>query len=126
MRKAFLFMFLFAIINTIIGGLCYLFIGMGQFKGYMTGTALSFILSMLWVMGARKGMTSNTMVLLTITLGGYPLRLLILALFAFGGLYIIQMDTTYFAIAFLVGTVLSLIVEVWFFNSMTIPGKKKL
>ncbi len=119
-------MFIFAIINSIIGGLCYLFIGDPQFKGYLTGTALSFVLSMLWVLGARQGMKSNTMVLLTITLGGYPVRLLILALFAFGGLYIIKMDITYFAIAFLIGTILSLVVEVWFFNSMSIPGKKKL
>jgi hypothetical protein len=71
-------------------------------------------------------MKANTMVLLTITLGGYPLRLIILAVFAFSGLYILKMNTTYFAISFLIGTIISLVIEVWFFNTMTVSGKKKL
>ncbi|HPV96581.1 MAG TPA: hypothetical protein PLZ78_01995 [Spirochaetota bacterium] len=126
LKIAFLFISLFAVINLSISGACYLFIGMTEFKGYVVGTALSYLLSLLWVLGARKGMKSNTMVLLGITLGGFPVRLALLGLFAFGGLYIIKMSTMHFAIAFLVGTILSLVVEIWFFNTMTIPGRKKL
>ena len=102
------------------------FIGTTEAKGYLLGTVLSLILSILWVFGARRGMKSNTMVLLTITLGGFPLRLAILGVFAFGGLYIMKMNTTYFAIAFLIGTILSLVVEIWFFNTMTTSDRKKL
>ena len=126
LKIAFLFISLFAVINLSISGACYLFIGMTEFKGYVVGTALSYLLSLLWVLGARKGMKSNTMVLLGITLGGFPVRLALLGLFAFGGLYIIKMSTMHFAIAFLVGTILSLVVEIWFFNTMTVPGRKKL
>ncbi|HNU90748.1 MAG TPA: hypothetical protein PKO25_02645 [Spirochaetota bacterium] len=126
LKIAFLFISLFAVINLSISGACYLFIGMTEFKGYVVGTALSYLLSLLWVLGARKGMKSNTMVLLGITLGGFPVRLALLGLFAFGGLYIIKMSTMHFAIAFLVGTILSLVVEIWFFNTMTMPGRKKL
>lgn len=114
------------LINSAISGYCYLRMGDPEFKGYATGTALSFVLSILWVLGARKGLKSNTMVLLSITLGGFPLRLLILGLFAYGGLYLMKMNTMYFSIAFLLGTVLSLIVEIWFFNAMTVSLKKKL
>ena len=102
LKIAFLFISLFAVINLSISGACYLFIGMTEFKGYVVGTALSYLLSLLWVLGARKGMKSNTMVLLGITLGGFPVRLALLGLFAFGGLYIIKMSTMHFAIAFLV------------------------
>ena len=126
LKIAFLFISLFAVINLSISGACYLFIGMTEFKGYLVGTTLSYLLSLLWVLGARKGMKSNTMVLLGITLGGFPVRLALLGLFAFGGLYIIKMSTMHFAIAFLVGTILSLVVEIWFFNTMTMPGRKKL
>jgi len=126
LKIAFLFISLFAVINLSISGACYLFIGMTEFKGYVVGTALSYLLSLLWVLGARKGIKSNTMVLLGITLGGFPVRLALLGLFAFGGLYIIKMSTMHFAIAFLVGTILSLVVEIWFFNTMTMPGRKKL
>jgi len=65
-------------------------------------------------------------VLLGITLGGFPLRLVILAVFAFGGLYLFKMNSTFFAIAFLAGTIYSLVVEVWFLNTVSVPGRKKL
>lgn len=126
LKIAFLLISLFAIINLAISGACYLYIGIPEFKGYLVGTSLSFLLSVLWVLGARRGMKSNTMVLLGITLGGFPVRLALLGLFAFGGLYIIRMSTMHFAIAFLVGTILSLVVEIWFFNTLTVPGRKKL
>ncbi|RPI96419.1 MAG: hypothetical protein EHM32_03145 [Spirochaetales bacterium] len=126
LKIAFLLISLFAVVNLIISGACYLYIGITEFKGYLVGTTLSFLLSALWVLGARKGMKSNTMVLLAITLGGFPLRLALQGVFAFAGLYIIKMSTMHFALAFLVGTILSLIVEIWFFNTMTVPGRKKL
>lgn len=91
----------------------------------MTGTILNLVFSALWVFGARKGMRSNTLVLLMITLGGFPVRLGVLAVFAFGGLYLIQMDTTMFAVSFLIGTIASLIVEVWFFNTLRFTDGKK-
>jgi hypothetical protein len=126
LKKAFLWIFVFTLINAAASGWCYLRLGDPEFKGYATGTALSFILSVLWVLGAKKGLKSNTMVLLSITLGGFPVRLLILALFAYGGLYLMKMNTMYFSIAFLLGTVLSLIIEIWFFNAMSVSLKKKL
>ncbi len=126
LKKAFLYMLGIALLNAIICAVCYHFIGTTEAKGYLLGTVLSLILSILWVFGARRGMKSNTMVLLTITLGGFPLRLAILGVFAFGGLYIMKMNTTYFAIAFLIGTILSLVVEIWFFNTMTTSDRKKL
>lgn len=126
LRTAFILIFISSFCNTLVGGACYQFIGKSEGKGFLVGAFLSFILSMLWVLGARKGMKANTMVLLTITLGGYPLRLIILAVFAFSGLYILKMNTTFFAISFLIGTIISLVIEVWFFNTMTVSGKKKL
>ena len=52
LKIAFLLISLFAVVNLVISGACYLFIGMTEFKGYLVGTALSFILSALWVLGA--------------------------------------------------------------------------
>lgn len=124
--RAFLFIIAIAIINFIISGICYKSIGMAQFKGYAIGTFLSFVLSLIWILGAIKGIKSNTMVLLSITLGGFPVRLIILGVFAYGGIYIARMNTMYFAIAFLMGTILSLIVEIWFFNTISVSTKKKL
>lgn len=126
LKIAFFLMLITAGINTLAGGALYWKAGVPEFRGYITGTLLSLFLSILWVLGARKGMKSNTMVLLGITLGGFPLRLALLGLFAFGGLYLFKMSTMYFAIAFLIGTIISLIIEIWAFNSMSVPTRKKL
>jgi hypothetical protein len=124
--KAILILFLSTIINLAISLVFFQLRGSMEFMGYMAGTLLSFIFSLLWILGARKGMKSNTLVLLMITFGGFPLRLGIFGVFAFSGLYLFKMDKTLFAAAFLVGTILSLIVEVWFFNSIRMPGDKKI
>ncbi|HDP81160.1 MAG TPA: hypothetical protein ENN21_10010 [Spirochaetes bacterium] len=126
LKIAFFLMLITAVLNAAVGAVFYWQAGVPAFKGYITGTLLSFFLSVLWVLGARKGMKSNTMVLLGITLGGFPLRLALLGVFAFGGLYLFQMNTTYFAVAFLIGTIVSLIIEIWAFNSMSVTPRKKL
>ncbi len=114
------------ILNTIISFICYSYKGLPEFKGYLTGTMLSFILSFLWIIGAIKGMKSNILILLRITIIGFPIRLLILAIFTFGGLYILKMDLIYFTVSFLIGTVMSLIIEVWLFNTLRLSGNKKI
>ncbi len=100
--------------------------GIAEFKGFIIGTVVNTIFVTIWYLGARKGMKSNTLVLLLITVGGFPVRLAILALFAFGGLLFFQMNTMYFAVAFLIGTIFSLIIEVWFFNTLSFPGSKNI
>ena len=92
--------------------------------GYLVGTVVNVVFVAIWYLGARKGIKANSLMLLLITVGGFPIRLGILILFAFGGLYLFQMNTIYFAIAFLVGTIFSLVIEVWFFNNLKFPTTK--
>jgi hypothetical protein len=125
LKKAMWFTAIITVINVIISVALYYFKGEPEFRGYITGTLLNLIFAVLWVLGARKGMKSNTIVLLIITLGGFPVRLGILLVFALGGLYLFQMDTTFFALAFLVCTIFSLVIEVWFFNNLRFPEYKK-
>ncbi len=125
LKKAVIFVAIITAVNLGISALFYFFRNLSEFKGFMTGTILNLVFSALWVFGARKGMRSNTLVLLMITLGGFPVRLGVLAVFAFGGLYLFQMDTTMFAVSFLIGTIASLIVEVWFFNTLRFTDGKK-
>jgi hypothetical protein len=124
--KAIYLITLSVLLNTIISFICYIYRGLPEFKGYLTGAILSFILSFLWILGARRGMKANILILLRITLIGFPVRLLILAIFTFGGLYILKMDLIYFTISFLIGTVMSLIIEVWLFNTLRLSDNKKI
>jgi hypothetical protein len=125
-KKAVILTLLGSVINFAVSFAILQIFGRTKFSGYFAGTLLNFIFSLLWILGARKGMKSNSLLLLVITVGGFPVRLAILALFAFGGLYLLNMDKVFFAISFLVGTMLSLIIEIWFFNTLRFPSSKKM
>jgi len=126
LKKAVRLIILATAVNLAISAVVFFVKGMAEFKGYVVGTVVNTVFVTIWYLGARKGMKSNSLMLLLITMGGFPLRLAILMLFAFGGLYLFQMNTIYFAIAFLVGTIFSLIIEVWFFNTLRFPGSKQI
>ncbi len=124
-KKAYLSILIYTIISIILSSIVYLRGGISYGKGFAIGCLLSLILTLLWIAGAIKGMKSNTLVLLSITAGGFLLRLTLLAVFAAGGVYIFMMDLPAFAIAFLIGTIYSLVLEVWFFTTLSGPQNPK-
>ena len=124
-KKAYLSILIYTIISVILSSIVYLRGGISYGKGFAIGCLLSLILTLLWIAGAIKGMKSNTLVLLSITAGGFLLRLTLLAVFAAGGVYIFMMDLPAFAIAFLIGTIYSLVLEVWFFTTLSGPQNPK-
>lgn len=117
-RIAVILMLVPVFINLALTVLCYLNYATPQFKGYFVGTFLSMFFSLIWIFMARKISLSNIMVLFTLSLGLFPVKLILFALFAFGGLYLLQMNQLFFGFSFLLGTVLSLFVEVWFVLSV--------
>ena len=125
-KRALLLILIYLVISICITVLFYVLGTMPQAEGYGMGTLLSFFLSLLWIMGARKGMQSNTLVLLSITVGGFMMRLILLGVFMAGGVYVLQMSLNIFAISFLVGTIYSLILEVWFFSTLSTPDNNKI
>lgn len=126
LKKAVRFIILATGINLAISAAVFYFKGRPEFLGYLVGTVVNTVFVTIWYIGARKGIKANSLMLLLITVGGFPVRLGILILFAFGGLYLFQMDTIFFAIAFLVGTIFSLVIEVWFFNTLRFPNTKHI
>ncbi len=88
-----------------------------EFKGYFLGTMLSMFFSLVWIFIARKAVTSNIMVMFTVTLASFPVKIIFLAAIALGGLFFLDMNQIFFGGSFLLGTVLSLFVEVWFLIS---------
>lgn len=126
LKKAVRYFILATGINLAVSAVIFYFKGRPEFMGYLVGTVVNVVFVAIWYLGARKGIKANSLMLLLITVGGFPVRLGILILFAFGGLYLFQMNTIYFAIAFLVGTIFSLVIEVWFFNTLKFPTTKHI
>jgi len=102
------------ILNVAIAVYCFLNRSLPEFKGYFLGTMLSMFFSLVWVFIARKAITSNIMVMFTVTLASFPIKIFFLAVIALGGLFLLDMNQIFFGTSFLLGTILALFVEVWF------------
>ena len=113
-RTAVTLMLIPVAINVGVTVYCFLALGPEIFKGYLLGTALSFVFSIAWIIMVRRITLSNLMVLFTLSLGSLPIKIIIFALVALGGHYLLGMNQLYFGIAFLFGIATSLIIEVWF------------
>jgi hypothetical protein len=102
------------ILNIGITVYCFNNRSLSEFKGYFLGTMLSMFFSLVWIFIARKAVTSNIMVMFTVTLASFPIKIILLAIIALGGLFFLDMNQIFFGGSFLLGTILSLFVEVWF------------
>jgi hypothetical protein len=96
---------------------CFNYRGIPEFNGYFLGTLLSMFFSIVWIIIARKAITSNIMAMFTITLASFPIKIVFLVAIALGGLFLLNLNQFYFGVSFLLGTILSLFVEVWFLIS---------
>lgn len=112
--KAVILICLPIILNVAIAVYCFLNRSLPEFKGYFLGTMLSMFFSLVWVFIARKAITSNIMVMFTVTLASFPIKIFFLAVISLGGLFLLDMKQIFFGTSFLLGTILTLFVEVWF------------
>ncbi len=112
--KAVILICLPILFNIAITVYCFYNASAHQFKGYFTGTMLGMFFSFVWIFVARKALTSNIMVMFTVSLASFPIKIIVLAIVAFSGLFLLDMDQIYFGISFLIATFLSLFIEVWF------------
>ncbi|MBN1531524.1 MAG: hypothetical protein JXA20_02570 [Spirochaetes bacterium] len=117
-KIAVILMLIPVIINTVATAYVYQNRHETEFAGYLAGTILSFAFSIAWVIMARKVSLSNIMVLFTISLGSFPVKILFFAAFVFAGYLVFHMNQLFFGLSFMFGTVASLIVEVWFIISV--------
>ena len=116
-KKAVLLICLPIILNIAITIYCFYDKSISQFKGYFVGTIMGMFFSLVWIFIARKALTSNIMVMFTVSLASFPIKIIVLAIIAFAGLFFLDMDQFFFGLSFLLGTFLSLFVEVWFLIS---------
>lgn len=89
-----------------------------QFLGYVIGVILAIILSSIWLWQVWNGVSANFIILLRFTLKGLLVRLGVLLFFIAGMYFLVDFDRFYFALAFLLGMLLGIVIEVWFYQSL--------
>lgn len=117
-KKAVIYMSLPAFLNIAIAIYCYENYDLQKFAGYLAGTILCVIFSALWLWMAKKVTVSNPFKLFTISIGLFPVKLLVFMATAFGTHFLLNIDKFYFGFSFLLGTLLTLLVEVKFIVEM--------
>ncbi|PKL37971.1 MAG: hypothetical protein CVV44_12445 [Spirochaetae bacterium HGW-Spirochaetae-1] len=119
LKTAFILMCLPAILNLSLSGYLHSIPGGTlDFQGYLLGTILSILLSFFWIWQVKKSMASNPMVMLKVIFFGFTLKLAVLGLFVYGGYHVITFNRSYFAVAFLLGILFTVFIELWLYVSV--------
>lgn len=124
-KKAIILLSIPAVINIAMSVSCYFIRSEQEFVGYLSGTILSLIFSLTWIWMIRKFSLTNILVIIAISMGILPVKFIVFAAFAFGGLYLFHMDKLFFAYSFLFGTFVGLLIEVWFITSVNRSYRSK-
>jgi len=124
-KKAVFLMFIPALLNLSLT--CHFFTSQGksEFLGYLTGTLLSILFSIIWILQTGKGVNSSFIKLLKITFFGFTGKIAVFCFMVFGGYLFWNFNRFYFTGAFLLGTIIALVIEVWFLFTMFKIGKKE-
>jgi len=117
------FIHLPVLINLIISVYCFVSIGHSQFLGYIIGVVLCYLLSIVWFFQVKKGVSANAFSLFKLIFGGFILKVAFFLIFIFIVFQIYSFNRYYFSAAFLIGTLLSLVMEVKFYFSIINLGK---
>lgn len=89
-----------------------------HFRGYLLGTVLGIILSIIWLFQVKKALGTHAIRLLKITFTGFMIKLLFFIIFIAGVYYFFVFSRTYFAMAFFLAVFISAIIELWFYASL--------
>lgn len=122
-KMAVIFNLIPAIVN--IAGSVYVFLKFSslQFSGYLAGTVLGVIISVLWLIQVKRAFGSHAIRLLKITFKGFFIKFILFVLFITVFYNLVHFSRTFFAISFFIAAALSAIIELWFYS--TLAGQKK-
>ena len=90
-----------------------------EFKGYLIGTILGIILSVIWLMQVKKASGSHAIKLLKITYKGFFIKFLVFVVFIAGVYYLVEFSRTWFVVSFFIALSMSAVIELWFYSSIT-------
>ena len=107
-----------ALINVAVSGYGFFHFTSLQLSGYLIGTILGIILSVLWLMQVRKAFGSHAIKLLKITFTGFFIKFIVFLFFIVGVYSFLNFSRIFFAISFFVALFMSAVIELWFYASL--------
>ncbi len=111
------------IINVILSRTLIAGIGDLESAGFHIGALTSFSLSLVWLVQVRISLTSAAPNLMKVMMRAFLVKMVFLVLCIVVSHLYFEYDRRYFIISFLIGTILSLLAEVWFYLVVNKAGK---
>lgn len=86
-------------------------------RGYIIGTVLGIILSIIWLLQVKKAMGAHALKLIKITFSAFLVKVMFFLVFIAGVYRFFPFSRTYFAMAFFIAMFISAVIELWFYAS---------
>lgn len=118
-RMAVIFNIIPAVVNIVVSIWFFLGFTALEFRGYLLGTVLGIILSVIWLVQVRKASGSHAIRLLKLTYKWFFVKFLVLVIFIVGVYSLIAFSRVWFVVSFFVALAMSAVVELWFYSSIS-------
>lgn len=118
-RMAVIFNFIPAAVNVFVTVWFFVSFTSAEFRGYLLGTLLGIILSIIWLVQVRKASGSHAIKLLKLTYKWFFVKFIVLVVFIAGVYYLIEFSRIWFVVSFFVALAMSAVVELWFYSSIS-------
>lgn len=112
-----------ALVNIAASVYVFFYFSQSQFSGYLMGTILGIILSVMWLLQVKKAFGSHALKLLKITFKGFFVKFIVFIIFIIGVYNLFSFSRTFFAISFFIAIAMNAIIELWFYASLTGENK---
>jgi len=107
-----------ALVNISVSGYGYFNFTAFQLSGYIIGTVLGILLSVLWLLQVKKAMGSHAIKLLKLTFKGFFVKFIVFVIFITGIYNLVNFSRTFFALSFFIALFISAVIELWFYASL--------
>ena len=122
-KVAVILSFIPALINIAVLAYGFLNFTEPQFIGYLMGTILAIVLSLIWLIQVRKAAGSHAIKLFKITIKGFLIKFLVFLLIITGIYTFVNFSREFFAASFFLALFLSAVIELWFYSSINKEAK---
>ena len=107
-----------ALVNISVSGYGYYNFTAFQLSGYIIGTVLGILLSVLWLLQVKKAMGTHAIKLLKLTFKGFFVKFIVFVIFIVGVYSMFNFSRTFFALSFFIALFISAVIELWFYASL--------
>lgn len=112
-----------ALVNISVAGYGYFNFSASQLSGYLIGTVLGIMLSVMWLIQVKRAVGSHAIKLLKLTFKGFFIKFIVFVICITLFYNLVNFSRTFFALSFFIALFISAVIELWFYASLIKESK---